>query len=85
VIVEVGGGILLLLGYQTRLAALVLAIFSIAAAICFHHNFADQNQMINFMKNLAMAGGLLQVVAFGAGSLSLDAKRNPRPILTSVA
>jgi putative oxidoreductase len=85
VIVEVGGGLLLVLGYQTRLAALVLAVFSVAAAICFHHNFADQNQMINFMKNIAMAGGLLQIVAFGAGAFSLDARRGARPMMTSAA
>ena len=73
-LVEVGGGLLLLLGYQTRYAALGLAVFTAAAAIGFHHNFADQNQMIHFLKNLAIAGGLLQVVAFGAGGFSLDAR-----------
>jgi putative oxidoreductase len=71
---EVGGGLLLLLGYQTRYAALGLAIFTVAAAIGFHHNFADQNQMIHFLKNFAITGGLLQVFAFGPGSFSLDAR-----------
>jgi putative oxidoreductase len=75
VIVEAGGGLLLLLGFQTRIAALALAVFSIAAAFGFHHDFADQNQMVHFLKNLAIAGGLLQVVAFGAGAFSLDAYR----------
>src|SRR6267154_327624 len=75
VIVELGGGILLVLGYQTRLVALVLAVFCVATAFGFHNNFADQNQMINFMKNIAMTGGLLQVVAFGAGAFSLDNRR----------
>ncbi len=74
VAVELGGGALLLVGYQTRLAALALAAFSVAAAFGFHHDFADQNQMIHFLKNLAIAGGLLQVFAFGAGSFSLDAR-----------
>jgi len=74
VVVELGGGVLLVAGYQTRLAALALAVFSIAAAFGFHHDFADQNQMIHFLKNIAIAGGLLQVVAFGAGPLSLDAR-----------
>lgn len=74
VAVELGGGALLLVGYQTRFAALILAVFSIAAAFGFHHDFADQNQMIHFLKNIAIAGGLLQVVAFGAGALSLDAR-----------
>jgi putative oxidoreductase len=73
-IVEIGGGLLLLVGYRTRLAALGLAIFTLAAAVGFHHNFADQNQMIHFMKNLAIAGGLLQIVTFGAGGFSLDAR-----------
>ena len=72
VLVEVGGGALLVVGYRTRTVALALAVFTVAAAVFFHHDFANQNQMIHFMKNLAMAGGLLQVVAFGAGSFSLD-------------
>jgi putative oxidoreductase len=71
--VELGGGILLVLGYQTRLVAVVMAVFTVATAVFFHNNFADQNMMIHFLKNIAMTGGLLQVVAFGAGSLSLDA------------
>jgi len=75
VVIEVGGGVLLLLGLQTRLAAVVMAVFSVATALSFHHDFADQNQMIHFLKNVAMAGGLLQVVAFGAGALSLDGRR----------
>jgi len=75
ILVEVGGGLLLLVGYQTRLASIALAVFTVAAALAFHNNFADQNQMIHFLKNLAIAGGLLQVAAFGAGSFSLDARR----------
>ena len=71
---EVGGGALLVLGYHTRTVALALAVFTLATAFGFHHNFADQNQMIHFMKNLAIAGGLLQIVAFGAGRFSLDAR-----------
>ncbi|MGP8121517.1 MAG: DoxX family protein [Xanthobacteraceae bacterium] len=74
-VVEIGGGVLLLVGYRTREAALALALFTIVAALGFHNNFAEQNQMIHFLKNLAIAGGLLQVVAFGAGSISLDARR----------
>ncbi len=73
-VVEIGGGALLLVGYRTREAALVLALFTIVLALAFHNNFADQNQMIHFLKNLAIAGGLLQVTAFGAGSLSIDAR-----------
>ena len=55
--------------------ALTLAIFSLATAIGFHSNFADLNQFIHFFKNVAITGGLLQVVAFGAGAFSLDAYR----------
>jgi len=74
VVVEVGGGLLLLTGYQARLASLIMALFSLATALVFHHNFADQNQMIHFLKNVMMAGGLLQITYFGAGAFSLDAR-----------
>ena len=57
-----------------RIVALVLALFSVVTALAFHTAFADQNQLIHFLKNLAMAGGLLQVVSFGAGGLSFDAR-----------
>jgi putative oxidoreductase len=72
VLIEFGGGVLLLVGYQTRLVAAVLALFSLATAVIFHNDFADQNMMIHFLKNVAMAGGLLQVVAFGPGAFSVD-------------
>lgn len=68
---ELGGGLALLLGFQTRLVAFLLAGFSIVAALIFHSG-ADQMQQIMFMKNLAMAGGLLAFTLFGAGRLSLD-------------
>ena len=74
VAVELGGGLLLIAGFQTRIVAIALALFSLATALSFHSNFADQNQMIHFLKNVMMAGGLLQVVAFGAGSFSLDSR-----------
>ncbi len=51
------------------------AVFTLATAVFFHNNFADQNQMIHFLKNIVIAGGLFQVAAFGAGSLSIDALR----------
>lgn len=72
VVLELGGGLLLIAGYQARLVAMALALFSLATAVSFHSNFADQNQMIHFLKNVMMAGGLLQIAAFGAGALSLD-------------
>jgi putative oxidoreductase len=74
-LIEVGGGLALVLGYRTRIVAAILAAFAVVTAFAFHHNFADQGQFINFWKNIAMAGGMLQVVAFGAGRLSLDARR----------
>ena len=75
VLVELGGGLLLVAGLQTRVVAVALALFCFATAISFHHNFADQNQMIHFLKNVMMAGGLLQIAAFGAGALSIDYRR----------
>lgn len=78
ILVELVGGLLLVVGYQTRLVALAMAAFSIATALFFHSALGDQNQFIHFFKNIAMAGGLLQVVAFGAGSLSVDAARASR-------
>jgi putative oxidoreductase len=72
--VEIGLGLLLLVGYRTRPAALGLAIWCVVTAIFFHRNFADQTVMIHFLKNLMIAGGLLQVVHFGAGPVSLDSR-----------
>jgi putative oxidoreductase len=75
IVVEIGGGILLVVGFQTRIVALVMAAFIVATALGFHHDFGDQNQMVHFLKNIAMTGGLLQIVAFGAGSFSIDSRR----------
>lgn len=72
VAVELIGGLALLVGFKTRVAALALALFTLAAALAFHFQLGDQNQFIHFFKNLAMAGGLLQIVAFGAGRFALD-------------
>ena len=70
--VELGGGLLLVLGVKTRLVAAGLAAFSIVTGLAFHNAVGDQNQMIHLLKNFAMAGGLLQVAAFGAGAYSFD-------------
>lgn len=75
IFVEIVGGIALVLGFRTRLVAAVLALFCLATAFGFHAHFSDQNQFIHFFKNLTMAGGFLQIVAFGAGRFSLDARR----------
>ena len=76
---EIGGGLLLVLGFRAREVAFALAVFVLATAVFFHRNFADQNQMIHFLKNIMMTGGLLQIVHFGAGRYSLDA-RNPKDV-----
>ena len=65
VVVEVIGGLVLISGYRVRTVAAVLAVFSLVTAAFFHNHLADQNQFIHFFKNVAMAGGLLQIVAFG--------------------
>lgn len=71
ILVEFGGGLALLFGFQTRLAALALGIFSILTAFLFH-GAADQGSVINFMKNLSMAGGFFILMLHGAGKISLD-------------
>lgn len=75
IFVEILGGVALVLGYRTKLVAALLAMFSIATALVFHSAFGDQNQLIHFFKNIAMAGGLLQVAAFGAGPIGIDNRR----------
>ncbi len=77
---ELGGGIQLLLGYQTRYTAVLLAGFSIVTGLIFHSNIGDQNQMIHLFKNIALAGGLLQIAAFGAGAYSLDNRQVTRKL-----
>jgi putative oxidoreductase len=73
---EIGGSLALIAGFLTRWAALALAAFCVASALLFHLEFGNQAQMINFMKNLAMAGGLLMLYVHGAGGFSVDAKRS---------
>jgi len=69
---EVLGGAAIIVGYQTRVVAFLLAGFSLVSALFFHANFADQIQTIMFLKNVSIAGGFLLLVANGAGPLSLD-------------
>ena len=85
VALELGGGLLLIAGYRARYVAAALALFSLVTAISFHSNFADQNQMIHFLKNVMMAGGLLQIAAFGAGALSVDNRRKAGKLGSSPA
>lgn len=75
ILLEVGGALAILAGWQTRWAAYALAAFSVASAVIFHADFADQTQMIMFMKNVAIAGGFLSLAQSGAGAFSLDNRR----------
>ena len=72
IIIEIGGGLSLLLGYKAEWGARALFLFLIPVTLIFHHNFTDKMQMILFLKNLAILGALLQVSIYGAGALSLD-------------
>lgn len=75
IIVEIVGGLMLAIGLKARWAAAALAAFTLLSALIFHTDFADANQMTAFMKNLAITGGMLYVIAFGAGALSVDERR----------
>jgi putative oxidoreductase len=75
IVLEVGGAVAIIIGLFTRLTALALAGFSIASALLFHFNLADQTQFVMFFKNFAMAGGFLVLFANGPGVWSLDARR----------
>ncbi|MBP6058695.1 MAG: DoxX family protein [Nitrosomonas sp.] len=72
---EVGGGLAIIAGWQTRLTAVALAVFTLVAAAIFHNNLADQTQMIMFMKNIAITGGFILLAVHGAGGYSLDNRR----------
>ncbi|MDB5926552.1 MAG: DoxX family protein [Betaproteobacteria bacterium] len=79
IVVELGAGLMLVLGWKTRWAAAALLVFTALAALLFHNFWSvppdqAQNQMIHFMKNVAIMGGFLYVFAFGPGAVSLDAK-----------
>lgn len=80
IVVELGGGLMLLFGWKARLAALAMFLFIIPTTLIFHNFWAAdpaqvQGQTIHFMKNLTIMGGMLYVMAFGAGPLSLDARK----------
>ena len=72
---EIGGGLALIAGWQTKWISLALAGFTLVAAVIFHNNLADQMQQIMFMKNIAITGGLLLLAIHGAGALSVDDSR----------
>jgi len=71
---EVLGGLLIAIGWQTRLVAFLLAGFTVVSALIFHTSFGDRNQTIHFMKTMAIAGGFLMLVAHGPGGWSLDGR-----------
>jgi len=75
---EIAAALAIIVGFQTRLFALLLAGFSIVTAIIFHANLGDQTQFVMFMKNIAIAGGFLFLVANGAGALALDNRAHGR-------
>jgi len=74
ILLELGGGLALVVGFKTRWVALALSAFSVLAALCFHFVPGDQMQMINFMKNLSIAGGLLVLAQTGATYLAMDTR-----------
>ena len=74
IILEILGPILIIIGYQTRIAAALLSLFCIATAVIFHNDFGDQMQLTSFLKNIGLAGGFLFLVVNGPKGLSLDKK-----------
>ena len=76
IILEILFPLLLIIGYQTKICALVLAIFTLATALIFHTDFTNQMQLISFLKNFAIAGGFLILFINGSGKYSLDHKLN---------
>lgn len=80
IVLELGGGLSVLLGWKTRLGALALAVFIIPASVIFHNFWAFEGmqaklEMINFLKNLSILGGLIVLFARGPGSLSIDGRK----------
>ena len=76
--VELVGGILVIAGLYTRVAALALALFCVATAVLFHNKFGNRNELLHFEKDLAIAGGFLVLAARGGGAWTLDALRGRR-------
>lgn len=75
VALEIGGGLAIVAGWQTRWVSIALAAFTLAAAAIFHSNLSDQMQMIMFLKNIAITGGFILLAVHGAGGYSLDGRR----------
>lgn len=79
IIIEVLGGLMILVGFKTYKAAMILGIFTILTAVFFHANFADPVQATQFLKNLAIAGGFFALAAAGAGAMCLDNRKKAEP------
>ena len=76
--VEAGCGLAILIGFHTRAAALILAAFCVVTAVVFHTKLGDQNQLLHFEKDLAIAGGLLILSVYGGGAWTVDGLRKSR-------
>ena len=72
IILEILFPLLLIIGYKTKLSALIMALFTLTVAIIFHTNFSEGMQMIFFLKDLAIAGGFMIILVYGPGNISLD-------------
>jgi putative oxidoreductase len=76
ILIELGGGLLIMLGWQTRWVALITFLFLIPVTFTFHNAAVDPSQMIMLLKNVAIMGGMLHLFAFGAGAWSVDGRRS---------
>ena len=85
IVLELGGGLAIIAGWQTRIVAILLAGFTLLAAFTFHLDFADRMESIMFMKNLSVAGGFLLLAAYGPGALALDNRGKSRGAASSTA
>ena len=76
ILLEIAGSLMIIVGWKTKWTSIALALFTVVAAAIFHSNFADQMQMILFMKNIAIVGGFLLLAVHGAGAYSLDNRKS---------
>ena len=72
IIIEILFPILIIIGYRTKLSAIILSLFAILLAIIFHNDFSNQMQLMSFLKNLAIAGGFMIIFVYGSNKISLD-------------
>ena len=72
IIIEILFPILIIIGYRTKLSAIILSLFAILLAIIFHNDFSNQMQLMSFLKNFAIAGGFMIIFVYGSNKISLD-------------